>query len=44
MLDYKTNADAHDLDVKYQKLDAYVAAFHDLTGYTAKPLIYHIDI
>ena len=44
ILDYKTNADAHDLDAKYQQqLDAYVEAFHDLTGHTAKPLIYHID-
>lgn len=45
ILDYKTNADAHDLDVKYQEqLAAYAEAFHDLTGNTAKPLIYHIDV
>lgn len=45
ILDYKTNADAHDLDVKYQEqLAAYVESFHDLTGHTAKPLIYHIDV
>ena len=45
ILDYKTNADAHDLDVKYQEqLAAYVEAFHDLTGHTAIPLIYHIDV
>lgn len=45
ILDYKTNADAHDLDVKYQQqLEAYVEAFRDLTGHTAKPLIYHIDV
>ena len=45
ILDYKTNADAHDLDAKYQEqLTAYVEAFHDLTGYTATPLIYHIDV
>ena len=45
ILDYKTNADAHDLDVKYQEqLAAYVEAFHDLTGHTAKSLIYHIDV
>ncbi|MBE6927052.1 MAG: hypothetical protein E7467_00945 [Ruminococcaceae bacterium] len=45
ILDYKTNADAHDLDVKYQEqLAAYVEAFHDLTGHTATPLIYHIDV
>jgi ATP-dependent exoDNAse (exonuclease V) beta subunit len=45
ILDYKTNADAHDLDTKYQaQLSAYVEAFHDLTGHTATPLIYHIDV
>jgi ATP-dependent exoDNAse (exonuclease V) beta subunit len=45
ILDYKTNADAHDLDTKYQEqLTAYVEAFHDLTGHTAIPLIYHIDV
>ena len=45
ILDYKTNADAHDLDVKYQEqLAAYVEAFRDLTGHTAKSLIYHIDV
>ena len=45
ILDYKTNADAHDLDTKYQEqLTAYVEAFRDLTGHTAKPLIYHIDV
>jgi len=45
ILDYKTNADAHDLDTKYQEqLAAYVEAFHDLTGHTAKSLIYHIDV
>jgi ATP-dependent exoDNAse (exonuclease V) beta subunit len=45
ILDYKTNADAHDLDVKYQEqLAAYVESFHDLTGHTAKPLIYHIVV
>ena len=45
ILDYKTNADAHDLDVKYQaQLSAYVEAFRDLTGHTAIPLIYHIDV
>lgn len=45
ILDYKTNADAHDLDVLYrQQLDAYVEAFRDLTGHSAKSLIYHIDV
>ena len=45
ILDYKTNADAHDLDVKYQQqLKAYTEAFRDLTGHTAQALIYHIDV
>lgn len=45
ILDYKTNADAHALDVKYQEqLAAYVDAFRELTGHTATPLIYHIDV
>lgn len=45
ILDYKTNADDSDLDVKYQaQLSAYVEAFRDLTGHTATPLIYHIDV
>lgn len=45
ILDYKTNADAHHLDVKYQaQLAAYVEAFRELTGHTATPLIYHIDV
>lgn len=45
ILDYKTNADAHDLDIKYQEqLAAYVEAFYDLTGQRAIPLIYHIDV
>ena len=45
ILDYKTNADAHDLDIKYQEqLSAYVEAFRDLTGHVAIPQIYHIDV
>ena len=45
ILDYKTNADPNDLDVKYrEQLCAYVEAFRDLTGHTATPLIYHIDV
>lgn len=45
ILDYKTNEDAHDLDVKYQEqLAAYTEAFRDLTGHTAKSMIYHIDV
>ena len=45
ILDYKTNADAHGLEEKYKdQLDAYVEAFRELTGCTAIPLIYHIDV
>ncbi len=45
ILDYKTNADAHDLDAQYQgQLSAYVDAFRELTGHTATALIYHIDV
>ncbi len=45
ILDYKTNADAHGLDGQYkEQLAAYVEAFHELTGHTAIPLIYHIDV
>jgi ATP-dependent exoDNAse (exonuclease V) beta subunit len=45
ILDYKTNADGHDLDVQYQgQLTAYVDAFRELTGHTATALIYHIDV
>ena len=45
ILDYKTNADPHDLDDKYkEQLDAYVEAFRELTGHEAKPMIYHIDV
>lgn len=45
ILDYKTNAEARDLDVVYQEqLGAYVEAFRELTGHTPQPLIYHIDI
>lgn len=45
ILDYKTNAEARDLDVKYQEqLSAYVEAFRELTGHTPQPLIYHIDV
>lgn len=45
ILDYKTNEDAHDLDVTYQEqLHAYVEAFRELTGHTAIPQIYHIEV
>ena len=45
ILDYKTNADAHALDIKYQQqLSAYAEAFYELTGHRATTLIYHIDV
>ena len=45
ILDYKTNADARDLDTEYkEQLDAYVEAFRELTGENATALIYHIDV
>ncbi len=43
IVDYKTNAEADDLDVKYQaQLEAYRKAFKELTGNDADALIYHI--
>ena len=45
IIDYKTNADADDLDEHYQEqLGAYKEAFREMTGNTADSLIYHIDI
>jgi ATP-dependent exoDNAse (exonuclease V) beta subunit len=45
ILDYKTNADGSNLDAEYkEQLDAYVAAFCELTGENATALIYHIDV
>ena len=45
IVDYKTNADASDLDEHYQaQLDAYTAAFHAMTGESADAKIYHIAV
>lgn len=45
IVDYKTNADGNDLDVKYQnQLAAYVKAFKETTGNDADAMTYHIDI
>ena len=45
IVDYKTNADASDLDTKYQaQLEAYVKAFKATTRETADARTYHIDI
>ena len=45
IVDYKTNADGNDLDIKYQEqLSAYIKAFRSTTGEEADALTYHIDI
>lgn len=45
IIDYKTNADGSDLDIKYKnQLAAYVKAFKEITGNDADALIYHIDV
>ena len=45
IVDYKTNADGSDLDIKYQgQLAAYIQAFRKITGETADARTYHIDI
>ena len=45
ILDYKTNADGSDLDIKYQgQLEAYIKAFKVMTGEDADAMTYHIDI
>ena len=45
IVDYKTNADGNDLDVKYQnQLAAYVKAFKEKTGNDADAGTYHIDV
>ena len=45
IVDYKTNADSDDLDIKYRaQLSAYVKAFRAATSLDADALIYHIDI
>lgn len=45
IVDYKTNADGSDLDLRYQgQLAAYVKAFKATTGLEADAMTYHIDI
>ena len=45
IVDYKTNADADDLDERYStQLDAYVKAFQEMTGEAADAMIYHLDV
>lgn len=45
IVDYKTNAEAADLDHKYEgQLSAYKAVFNKITGETADTFIYHIDV
>ena len=45
IVDYKTNADGNDLDIKYQnQLAAYVKAFKETTGFDADAKTYHIDV
>ena len=45
IIDYKTNADGNDLDVKYRnQMNAYVNAFRQITGMDADAITYHIDI
>ena len=43
IIDYKTNADPADLDEKYQEqMQAYIKAFHQMTGEEADARVYHI--
>ena len=43
IIDYKTNADADDLDKHYQEqLEAYKRAFREMTGNDADAMTYHI--
>jgi len=45
ILDYKTNADADDLDKHYQEqLEAYIRAFKEMTGNDADAKTYHISL
>ena len=45
IVDYKTNAEGDDLDIKYQnQLSAYINAFKETTGNEADALTYHIDV
>ena len=44
IVDYKTNADADDLDSYYQEqLETYKKAFKDITGNEADAMVYHIQ-
>lgn len=45
IIDYKTDADANDLDEHHRsQLDAYIAAFKTMTGEDADAMAYHIDV
>ena len=45
IVDYKTNYEHEQLDYKYaEQLNAYKAAFRDITGEDAEAFIYHIDV
>lgn len=45
IVDYKTNADADDLDKQYQEqLDAYARAFKEMIGKPAIAKVYHVDV
>lgn len=45
IIDYKTNADADDLDKHYrEQLEAYTKAFKTMTGNEADALTYHIEV
>lgn len=45
IVDYKTNADGSDLDEHYKKqLNAYIAAFKEITGNDADAKTYHINL
>ncbi len=45
IVDYKTNADGTDLDVKYRaQMDAYVKALREIVGVDADARTYHIDV
>lgn len=45
IVDYKTNAEGNDLDIKYQnQLAAYIKAFKEITGNDVDALTYHIDV
>lgn len=45
IIDYKTNAESGNLDIKYkEQLASYIKAFKNIAGEDADALIYHIDI